>query len=258
VSSSHQDLWWKALSLIKGASSPVGAWRLSKLLSESGVDVSEATCGRLLRDLEDKGFLRSAGRSGRVVTPQGDKALEEWEKGEARTKSHAAFMESLKIGHIGELIDVLVARRAIEGETAALAAAKATEEDIETLRTVIREHEELLAHGSSGAEKDTEFHRALAIAGKNRVLASALDVIHHDPDVGRALEYIRARVGSRMVEDHRSILNEVERKNPLAARRAMERHIANLIKDVGSFWAGKGLPRGGNKDEGHGPDLGWL
>lgn len=247
---SNEELLWKSLSLINASSSPVGAWKLARLLYPDGIHISEATAGRLLRLLEDRGFLTSNGHVGRVITPLGQKALLEWEEKQQRTRSHRVFLESLKIQHPEELIDVLVARRAIETETAALAAIHATEDDIKTLQEIIAEHDRLLAQGSSGVEKDAEFHRALARAGKNRILAAALDVIYNDPDIGKALEFIRSEVGSRMVMDHRSILKEIEARKPERARRAMERHIANVIRDVEKYWSKASARKEGDQGDG--------
>ncbi|MBP8614124.1 MAG: FadR family transcriptional regulator [Firmicutes bacterium] len=239
------DTHYTALKILSGSSTPIGAWNLSRQMVQEGTSVSEATAGRILRDLEDKGYVRAEGRVGRVITPLGDKALTEWLNAKAQSRTHTAFVESLRISERQELIDVLVARRAIETETAYLAAQNATDKDLRNIETIIKEHEQLLTLGSSGVEKDVEFHRALAEAGKNKVLLSALDVIYHDPEVGRALEYIRAKIGSRMVEDHKRIFARVLERDDEGARQAMAFHIDNVIKDVNTYWADMMGPRGG-------------
>ena len=239
------DTHYTALKILSDSSTPIGAWNLSRLMLKEGISVSEATAGRILRDLEDKGYVRAEGRIGRVITPLGDKVLSGWLDAKAQTRTHTAFVESLKITERQELIDVLVARRAIETETAYLSAQNATERDLRNIEKIIQEHEQLLALGSSGVEKDVEFHRALAESGKNKVLLSALDVIYHDPEVGRALEYIRAKTGSKMVEDHRRIFARVAERDAEGARQAMAFHIDNVIRDVNTYWADMMGPQGG-------------
>lgn len=255
---SRDDVYFKALYIMSESTGPVGAWKLSRMLSQKGLRVSEATAGRLLRAMEDRGHVSSEGRTGRVITPKGKEVLKEWLDSQVRNKTHTAFMESLKIRRRQELIDVLVARRAIEAETAALAALNATSRDTEELWRIVEEHQAILESGMSGIEKDLEFHRALASASKNKVLAGALDVIYHDPDIGRALEYIRAKVGSSMVEDHREILKEVARKDPEAARQAMVRHISNVINDVNRYWSEIRGSSGRDEDVGERQDPGWV
>jgi GntR family transcriptional repressor for pyruvate dehydrogenase complex len=254
LSFGNNESYFTALKIVGESSAPIGAWRLSRLMQDEGLTVSEATAGRLLRSLEDNGHVRPEGRGGRVITPEGKEALREWLNTQARSRSHNAFVESLRIRERQELIDVLIARRAIETETAYLAAQNVTERDIRKLERIVEEHENLLLSGGSGVEKDVEFHRALAEAGKNRVLMSALDVIHHDPQVGQALEYIRSKIGSRMVEDHRRILAQVKQRDKEGARQAMVHHIASVIRDVDKYWAEIAGPQGGKEDVGQRPD----
>lgn len=236
-----EDGLFEALEVLSLSEVPVGAWNLRRAFEEHGVKASEATCGRLLRALEEAGYAKPDGRRGRVITSKGLSTLEEWRKKKVRDKSQMAFLQSLRVKAPDELVDVLVARRAIEGETAALAAEKAGSQDIEALKAAIESQKKALDAGASATEQNMAFHRALAFAGGNMVLLAALDVIYQHPDVMRALEYIRASVGSKMVEDHSRILREVERGNPAGARKAMIKHMNNVIKDVDTYrreWVG--------------------
>ncbi|HHY12675.1 MAG TPA: FCD domain-containing protein [Firmicutes bacterium] len=232
-----KEAYFRALETVGESSRPIGAWRLCRLLQKKGLILSKATAGRLLKSLEDNGHARTEGNVGRVITPRGQAVLQDWLDAQARRKSHTAFEESLTIRGRQHLIDALIARRAIESETAYLAAQNVTKQDLSRLERIIEEHEELLSAGWSGVDKDAEFHRALAEAGRNRVLISALDVIHHNPQIGQALEYIRSKVGSKMVEDHKRILVQIARRDKEGARRAMTRHIAGVIRDVDKYWA---------------------
>jgi len=223
----------------------MGAWNLRRVLEDRGIHVSEATCGRLLRVLEEAGFAAPDGQKGRAITPKGASALDEWRKEQVRDRSQMAFVQSLQVQRPQELVDVLVARRAIEGETAALAAQNATGEDIQKMKAIIDEQEVILGSGASAIEQNSAFHMALAAASRNAVLLGALEVIYRHPDVMRAFEYIRASVGSRMVEDHTGILQEIENGDPDGAREAMIRHMNNVIKDVDTYrreWMGQEGP----------------
>jgi GntR family transcriptional repressor for pyruvate dehydrogenase complex len=215
---------------------PMGAWNLKRVFGKKGVRISEATCGRLLRTLEDAGYVESDGRKGRKITSKGKKVLEDWRFRQVRDKSQIAFAQSLQIHDADELRDVLVARRAIETETAGLAALHATPDEIARMLELLDEQAEVLSLGVSAIEQNTAFHRTLACAGKNRVLIAALDVIYRHPDVMRALEYIRVKVGSTMVKEHRAIVKCVRERDQEGARQAMMEHIGNLIADVDTYW----------------------
>jgi Transcriptional regulators len=64
------------------------------------------------------------------------------------------------------LIDILVARRAIERELARLAALHATDMEISLMESVLREQEQYSAQKQMTAEHDVRFHRLVAIAAK--------------------------------------------------------------------------------------------
>lgn len=224
-----------ALHVVAESEVPVGAWYLRRALSERGIRVSEATCGRLLRMMEDAGHVEAKSRKGRVLTPRGQRVLQEWQERLKRDRSQTAFVQSLRVHNPEELVDVLIARRALEGEAAALAAENATPEEIGRLRNIIREHEAALSAQQSGAEENTAFHLTLAEASRNKVIVAALDVIYRHPDVMTSLEYIRAHAGSKMAADHNPVLNAVAQRDPDAARAAMIQHINNVIEDVKTY-----------------------
>ncbi len=227
---------FEALAAVSESSEPMGAWNLRRAFGSKGAQISAASCGRLLRTMEDAGYAEAAGRKGRKITSKGKKALEEWRSRQVRDRSQMAFAQSLQVHDSDELRDVLVARRAIEAETAGLAALYATPEELRRLLDLVDEQAEVLSSGASAIEQNTAFHRTLASAGKNKVLVAALDVIYRHPDVMRALEYIRVKVGSTMVKEHRAIVKCVEERDQEGARQAMMDHMANLIADVDTYW----------------------
>ncbi|HHY44864.1 MAG TPA: FCD domain-containing protein [Firmicutes bacterium] len=236
ISSYQSDnAYLAALHVVAESEVPVGAWYLRRALSERGIRVSEATCGRLLRMMEDAGHVEAKSRKGRVCTARGQRVLQEWQERQKRDRSQFAFVQSLKVHNPEELIDVLIARRALEGEAAALAAENATPEEIGRLRNIIKAHEEALAAMNSGAEENTDFHLTLAESSRNKVIVAALDVIYRHPDVMTSLEYIRAHAGSQMAADHNPIIKAVEQRDPHAARDAMIQHINNVIEDVKTY-----------------------
>lgn len=253
----NQNAYFAALSLVAESGGPLGAWYLRRALAEKGIQASEATCGRLLRMMEDAGHVVAQGRKGRAVTPAGQRVLHEWDAKQVRDRTRMALDQSLRIQNPDELLDVLVARRAIEAETAALAAQRATPGEIQGLRDIIEEQQTLVDTGSSSTQQNSAFHLALARAGKNRVLEAALDIIYGHPDVMKALEYVRVKVGSEMVEDHRRIIQEVSRQRPAGARNAMVKHMNNVIDDVGVYMRDWG-EQGADTDVSEGKDPGRM
>ncbi|WP_105565726.1 FadR/GntR family transcriptional regulator [Microbacterium halophytorum] len=126
------------------------------------------------------------------------------------------------------VLELFEVRRMLEPDAVALAAGKATAEQVaemqQTLATVDEQTsvEELVAH-------DTEFHARLAAASGNGYLASLLESL--------SSRTVRARVwrgitegGStrRTIDEHRGILEAVERGDAELARALMLAHISGV------------------------------
>ncbi len=230
------DNEYQVLSIIGESSEPLGSGAISQKMKMLDNDISEATTGRCLRNLDHKGLTEKIGFQGRLLTAAGRQALNEHQKAkELQVETHR-FIRLARAGAKKELLHILVARRAIEKETCRLAAENATDEDIRILKAITDQHQEHVNNGMSGAEEDTAFHQAIARIGSNKFLAAALDLIRKDAQLSPVLEYIRERVGSTIVTDHKKILTAIEKHDADEAERNMTLHIENIIDDVKKYW----------------------
>ena len=131
------------------------------------------------------------------------------------------------------LLQVLEARRTIEPELTRLAALRMDEESLAALEGLV----ERMADSSSEQElieSDVAFHRLIADASGNDLLAGFLDALAPvtvRPRVWRAL----VDAGSLDVQlyQHRSIADAIRARDPQAARAAAIVHLA----DVARFFA---------------------
>ena len=224
------------LLLIQEAAEPLGAGALRWGLQERGHGLSEATVGRLLGDLEAQGFLEKDRNKGRRLTPEGRKHLALLEQASVRDSAARDFVDSVLSQDRDRILELLEARRAVEQETARLAAQHATEEDVEDLRRSVQVLETQALEGRGVSEEDTRFHRVLARAGGNRLLGAAVDLLRQNPFYARELEIIRREVGRGQNPDHRRILEAVEQHDSELAELAMRRHLDNLMEDCRRFW----------------------
>lgn len=218
------------LSALADAREPVGSGAVSETLRAAGLPVSEATAGRLLRSLDLKGYTSRDGFRGRSLTPLGLGRLQELRRERQRRSTSTELMNLLRASHRDDLIDILVARRAIERETARLAALNARTEDLRELSEVVG-----LTPGTDG-EEDVRFHKLIARASGNRILEAAVDLIRQDAQLSPVLVYIRQQVQSTLVAEHRRILKAIQSRDPAAAEAAMVDHLENLIRDVRKYW----------------------
>lgn len=224
------------LAVIRDSAQPVGCGHISQELQNKGHTISEATVGRLLRDMDNQGVTEKAGFQGRRLSPAGTSRLEELDNKEKSLQWGVEFANALR-GHTkDQLLEVLVARRAIESELASLAALHRTEAEAAQLQEILERQRQILAGGGGAAQEDVDFHSLVARMARNRVLGSAIALIRQDTQLSPVLEYIRRRVKSLVYIDHQRIAEAIVAGRSEKARELMTEHVNNLIKDVEKYW----------------------
>lgn len=241
---SREEVEYKILQIMADAVEPVGSGTLSEILVQAGYNVSEATAGRLLRYLDVKGFAAKVGFKGRVLTEDGRRKLEELRAEREREFYGHQLVDVLRTHGKEGLVDILVARRAIERETARLAALNATPEEVRRLEKIVETHDAHVSQGIGGADEDVQFHRLIAETSRNKVLQAAAALIRQDGQLSSALEYIRKQAKSTVVTDHRRILAAIQRRSSADAEQMMVQHVENLIRDVEKYWRSGKIPGG--------------
>jgi GntR family transcriptional repressor for pyruvate dehydrogenase complex len=122
-------------------------------------------------------------------------------------------------------------RGILEPEIAALAATRATEEDLFAMREAISVMEEARQDADAFIEADLDFHLALAEAAANPLILSLIDSI-----VGLLREQ-RLRIfyvdggPERGQYHHKRILEAVEHRDSQGAREAMRAHLRQVRAD---------------------------
>lgn len=232
----ERELEYVALKAIAESPQPLGSWGLRDGLAQAGIALSEATAGRLLRDLDKRGFTERRGFRGRVLTPRGQERLQALAQEHRNSRNRQAFLDGLRAHNREQLLEILEARRAIETEVARLAALRADPVLIGEMEQAVGRHQAQVAAQRTGWHEDASFHHLLARAAGNRLLLAASELVREQGQLSPVLEYIRRRVGSVMVADHRTILERVRSGDAEGAARTMARHIDNIIADVVRFW----------------------
>jgi GntR family transcriptional repressor for pyruvate dehydrogenase complex len=138
---------------------------------------------------------------------------------DARTPPPAAFAPPLKREEVEELTE---ARRVVEGEVAALAAERATPEQLADLREALERMEAAAADPHTYPEADVEFHLTIGAAAANRYLLQAMrdirSLLRKDMELGA--EAVIRRFGdlSISVRSHRRLFEAIEARDPETAR----------------------------------------
>ncbi len=222
------------LKFIGESDNPVGSGSACLALCNAGHQVSEATCGRLLRELDERGLTEKIGFKGRVLTSAGRDYLHTLVQEKKRYQFSQQLAKLVRSRNKEELLDILVARKAIERELARLAALKINNEQCRSLERTVNLS---LNSDQNVEESDLSFHNAITEIAGNRVLKAALNLIRQDAQLSPVLVYIRRQVHSKVFADHFQIFKAVASRNPDAAEKAMVEHIENLIVDVNKYWS---------------------
>lgn len=234
--SEREQLEYDMLAILGEVIQPVGCGAISTALHQQGRVISEATVGRMLRDFDRLGFTDKTGYQGRTLSVQGQNRLLELEHKKKSLQWGINFARMLN-GHTKqELLEILVARRAIEGELAFLAAKNATNEDISNSIEILNRQQRMSDAGGEASQEDVEFHAMIAKMADNRVLSAAIALIRQDTQLAPVLEYIRKNVHGMVYIDHKNILDAIINKQPDEARNAMVQHLNNIAQDVEKYW----------------------
>jgi GntR family transcriptional repressor for pyruvate dehydrogenase complex len=116
-------------------------------------------------------------------------------------------------------------RRVIEVEIATCAAERATDADVEAIRTQLEHYRLQFERDQPLAAAELSFHGAIAKASHNAVYVQVLDTLHELLSTARemteGIEWARAK----SLEEHELIFAAIEARDSAAARSAMLRHM---------------------------------
>ena len=192
---------------------------------------SRASIREALSALEILGAIESRGRGKYIHVPSGNGSGADAESRSRFFRDDSAF-------------DLFDARLAIEPEMAALAAERATREDIRSLSAQlailegIRERigarpGRLEKAAEEYLEADRKFHLLIGRAAHNRVLDRFFSGIHHTLRRSH-WKLLRRKVAltaanlKRLNREHASVLSAISGKNARLARSLMSRHLEDL------------------------------
>ncbi len=181
--------------------------------------VSRTAVREAVKALREKGLVQGHPGRGTFITDGTWRAM----------RDSLGFM--MKIGADSGADNVVEVREILEPEIAALAAMRATEEDLARMRDAVATMDRALNDADAFIEADMDFHLALAGATQNSVVCALID------PVVDLLREQRKRIflvngAPRGQYHHKRILEAVERHNSDAAREAMRAHLAQVRQDA--------------------------
>ncbi len=222
------------LECLADAREPMGSIALADRLRERGIIASSPTVGRALYHLESLGYVYKVSNQGRCISESGQEALTRARSFKAINEHQQRLTNLITSSSLDGYLSVLEARRAVERESARLAAVHITDTELNHLRETLRKQEEGFSRGESIALIDMEFHRSIARASRNPVFESLYQVLFAYGQQSPLFEMIRAK-RRQATSAHFGILEALEQHDPKLAEQRMIDHIDSLILDVEDF-----------------------
>lgn len=151
-------------------------------------------------------------------------------------------------GSVDAVLKVVEVRRALEAESAALAAERRTPQSLQKIKKAMRALDKAVASGGDGVSEDVAFHAAIAQAANNPFLLDTLSYLNQFLEnatrVTRANEATRADLEDAVRNEHQAIVKAIEIGDVKAARLAGTKHMLNAAKRIGNadpvFWRSQG------------------
>jgi GntR family transcriptional regulator, transcriptional repressor for pyruvate dehydrogenase complex len=147
------------------------------------------------------------------------------------------------------VLQVVEVRRAMEGEAAALAAARAKPADLRRMRAALEAIDADVRAGGDGVDADLAFHQSVVDSTGNPVLAETLryigSLMRNGIRVTRANEARRADFTAQVRREHQILLEAVKAGDPEAARAAARQHMEHAAERLQQaddrFWTEAGV-----------------
>jgi GntR family transcriptional repressor for pyruvate dehydrogenase complex len=181
--------------------------------------VSRASVREALRSLQSRGLIEIRAGEGAFV----------------RDVSVEALIEPLALvilphrEAVGELFE---ARRILEPAIAALAARRATREEVGEMERILEEQAREVAQGKTGMAQDSALHAAIAGAAHNRAIVRIVSALLDLLAQSREESLLTPGRPTRSHRDHVRMLDAIRRGDEAAAHLAMRAHLAAVEKLV--------------------------
>lgn len=138
----------------------------------------------------------------------------------------------MKVGHASSSASLVEVRGILEPEIAALAAMRATEEQINCLRKAVDVMDASLQQADAFIAADNDFHHALAQGTQNALILALVDSIVDLLSEQRKHIFSVSGGPERGQVHHKRILDAIMRHDAEAAREAMRAHLQQVREDT--------------------------
>ena len=194
-----------------------------RLLAEQ-LNVSRTAIREALRSMESMGYIKSKVGGGTFIKAISiDNILSPFS---------TILLQDKKL--IQELLEV---RQLLEAEIAALACQRASQDDIDTMRSTLDNMHKDIESGGIGLKGDNAFHNALAAAAKNTAMSKILGLCDELLSKSRESTLLIPGQPIKSLMDHEEILDAVKTGDAELAKELMKQHIIKAQANFQNYYS---------------------
>lgn len=210
------QLYEQILGRIVSGALPVNSKLPSEIQLAALFEVSRPVVREALSRLQADGIVLSKHGSGSFI----------------QRRPGPAFALLAPPGDVASLMRCIELRIALEGEAAALAARRRTEDDLSNLERALGELDAVIDRNEVGVEADLKFHLAIATASQNLLFVQSLESLSEHTlkgmQLARSLSLRRSKERLNLVQqEHIRIYEAIRAEDSNGAKEAMRTHIDN-------------------------------
>jgi GntR family transcriptional repressor for pyruvate dehydrogenase complex len=127
-----------------------------------------------------------------------------------------------------ELRDLVEARRLLEVDIAALAAERATDEEVQQIADAVEEFRRNVDVPAAALDADMKFHLAMARASHNEVLRNAVQLLRNLMKHWLLLKLKIPSAAAMVLQQHEAICSAVRYRDAALARSLMSEHLSQM------------------------------
>ncbi|NLA75017.1 MAG: FadR family transcriptional regulator [Deltaproteobacteria bacterium] len=185
------------------------------------LNVGRPTVREAIQKLIDQGLIESRRGVGTFVL------------GNDTRKSNKPLLQLLN-GHDFTIVDLLEVRLVLESSSAALAAKRATDEDIRIIEQSLSRLLDARDSLERNLDNELSFHMNIAYAAKNIVhvhlMKSFYDLLYYGMNLAFPTLIKDEKLDEMTFDQHITIFNAIKNRDPELAARSMENHIGVLLQ----------------------------